>query len=155
MIKTLEDRLAERKAEYDKLILAEHKAQRIIDALPVIFTNPEADYFNVYENGVYFDLYPKDVETAELRILPLIADMTKEKWIKRVDKEEVTYSLSHYATGWSSVFRVHPRVEGTCRIIARATGKVRRTSKYVTVEEPEVEYLVDCDEAWYEDTKDA
>ena len=144
MIKTLEERIAERKAEHDQLILAEHKAQRVIDALPTIFTN-ENDSIRTYENGLYVDLYPANVEIAELQILPVISELTKEKWNRRVDKEAVTYSLSHYTPAWYTNFRVYPKVEGTCRIIMRATGKTTRKVRYVEIEEPEIEYLVDCD----------
>lgn len=145
MFKSLDERLEERKAEYDKLVRAEHKAQRVIDQLSVL-QRDEKNNVTVYEGGCYFYLYPSSVEEAELEYLPAIAEVTGEKWNKVIAHDQVEYRLCVYTTGWYSCFTVQPKVEGTCRIIARATGKVRKVSKYVMVEEPEIEYLVDCGE---------
>lgn len=146
MIKTLEERLADRRKIYDALKIAEHQTQRIIDSLPDTFFT-EKDYVNIYEAGAYFYLYPANVDEAELDIIPALSDrFPKDKWSKSVDKAEITYRLYaiHSDPDFTASFCVTPRVHGTCRIIPVATGKTVRRHKYIDVEEPEINYVVDC-----------
>lgn len=148
MIKTLEERLADRKKVYNALKMSERKAQRIIDSLPnTFFTNK--DYINVYECGAYFYMYPENIDKAELDIIPAISNLfPKDKWTKTVEKQEVTYRMYGYHTDpeYMASFNVVPRIEGTCRIIPVATGKTVHRHKYIEMEEPEITYIVDCGE---------
>jgi len=142
-MKSLEERLAEKKEEYDKLVLAEYKAQRFVDMLTETIQKYETA-ITVYESSAYLYIYPKDIEQAELTLIPAIATITGEKWKKNVSLTSVEYGLSIYESGYYFRIQVQPKVEGTCRIVAHATGKMKKRMKYVEVEEPEVEYLVDC-----------
>jgi hypothetical protein len=144
-MKTLEERLKERKTTYDKLILAEHTVQKLCDLMaPVIKENSQV---TIYETYSYLYLHPESIEEAELEILPLFTSLfPEEKWDKVVEEDSVHYNASVFRDGMYLRVTVTPKIAGTCRIIVRATGKVIRKSKWVDVEEPEVEYLVDCAE---------
>jgi hypothetical protein len=146
MIETIEERLARRKTEYDNLVLTEHKAQRVLDELGAGILVHKEDSLTVYEESAYLYLYPSDIEDAELNVIPRIAELLQEKWNKVVEVGSVTYRIHKYESGFSFSVCVTPRIEGTCRIVAKATGKVVRKHKYVDVEEAEVEYFVDCGE---------
>lgn len=143
MIESLEKRLADHKEHFQKLQTSEYKCQRVIDQLPKDFF-AENDNVTIYDDSAYFYLYPENIDDAELRIVPIISDLFGPHWSKTVERELVTYRFWHAVEGYYVSFNVTPRVKGTCQIIAVATGKTKRTRKWVDVEEPEVEYKVDC-----------
>lgn len=145
MIKTLEERLAERKESYLKHRTSEYQAQKFMDQFPQGFFT-ERDCLSVYDDSAYFYLYPSTIEIAELDVIPAISAIFGNHWTKTVERQEVTYHIYWHKSDYSISVRVTPRIEGTCRIIAQATGKMKKKTKYVEVEEPEVEYIVDCGE---------
>lgn len=150
MIRTLEERLQEHKETYLKMKAAEHVAERYIKELRHFLD--EGSNVTVYDGSVYFYLYPASIDVAELNFIPAISDLYGPHWTKTVNAEEVSYRFHKYDGETFLSINVQPKVKGTCRIIAKATGKIKRVHKYVDIDEPEVEYLVDCDT---EDAQDA
>lgn len=163
MIKSEEERLKDREMEFKALVQMEKQATRLLEALDL---PGERNGLSVYNSGmISINLYPSLTmeEVEEQELLGLLAERlgVEPKWRRIVSSGEVSYSLLQN-TGEpilrknykdevekeSVLVSLHlfPKMEGSCRIIARPTGRMVRDSKTVYFEVPELEHVIDCGE---------
>ena len=144
MIKSLNERIAARTEEFNKGIANEHNVQKVLDVIEAKMPLSEMDVVSVYDAYAYIYIHPKDFDAFEIEILPYISELFDVHWKRHVTQATISYNTSISENG--SLIRVHasPRVPGTCKIISHPTGKMIKQQKYVEIDVPEVEYLVEC-----------
>lgn len=141
------DRVTVLRDDYHTMVRANQKAQRHLDKLRKLFPEDLRSRFsiNVY-NGSCF-IYGPDMklDTFEDEYMLPITMKFKCKWDRKISEASVTYNTEFFANDAMvyMTFRCDP-VEGVCEILRVETGRTKKVSKYVEVEEPEVEYLVKC-----------
>ena len=107
------------------------------------------DSISPYSNCVYVYLYIKDIEEAEMRIIPALSEVFEYgKWKSFVDEDSVSYEADFDSFGYSIYIRLHWREinKDTCSIMAFPTGKTRKVSKIIEIDEPVMEYKINCSE---------
>jgi hypothetical protein len=151
-MKSLEERLSERKAIYDKLVQAELWADEAAGLLGEIVPLAKVDV-SVYESGAYFYINAESIEEAELDFIPSMSEKFGLKWRKDVSSSYayprtlvITYHvhLYGYKPNFYLCFMVTPTIEDSCIMQKIPTGRTIMRQKYVEVEEPEYEYAMHC-----------
>lgn len=138
-MKTLKERLKDRAKEYRRLITTEREAERLLEYFP----NKEAVAISVYSDIVNFHLIT-DLETAELDLIPRLSKDFGSKWTKEVNSNKITYQLSALIRKVFVTVVIHVYLGEACHIVAVPTGKTKKVFKTVEVEEPEMEFQVNC-----------
>lgn len=130
----------EREIKYEKL--AEYHLRSIFHII-------EPDSINTYSDCVYVYVYVEDVEEAEMRIIPALSEVFEYgKWKSLVGQDSVSYEADFDSFGYTIHIRLHWKEvkKGTCSIMAFPTGRTRKVLKHVEIDEPIMEYKVNCSE---------
>ena len=139
-------RIAYLKEKCEREIKNEKLAEYHLRAISHII---EPDSISPYSDCLYVYVYVKDVEEAEMRIIPALSEVFEYgKWKSFVDEDSVSYEADFDSFG----YRIHVNIywkeikEGTCSILAFPTGKTRKISKLIEIDEPIMEFKVQCSE---------
>jgi hypothetical protein len=153
-MKSLRERLTKRKEEYEKLIEVEKLAERTARKLTAIIPREKIHAY-VYNTYITFSVNEDSVETVELEYLPKLTEQFNLKWRKVVRDTSVSYNSDFHTNlldKTKSLIIVYlelhfiPPKDGSCKIIPVHTGRTITEHKYVPVDVPEIEYLIECAE---------
>lgn len=146
-ILSLEVRVKERYEECERMIEGEKRAQVYADKLKDLFPS-HCLAISVYEKTCYLYVFlPKEMtDEFEANLMEIVASRLDSKWERDVLDKQVRYTMMAYDKdqSYTGHLIVNLLVPDSCTIVAIATGKMVKVSKYVEVEIPEVEYKVDC-----------
>jgi hypothetical protein len=141
-IRSLEERLQEREDAHKALCDNEHAAEHHLNHIKALnLTSCEINGLSVYVEQVFLHLSIKNLDDFELE-LPKLSELFYSKWTKEVSKTNITYSLS--ADDLTLRATYYPLSSDTCRIIPHSTGRIRKESKWIEIEVPEIDYIIDC-----------
>lgn len=141
-MKTLEERLEERKAEYERLCEGEWILEDLIAALEL---DPER-LGHSYPNAgtIFLTIFSQDEEWVGIELIPRLSELLGKGWSSWVDEKDLNFSLYGKFKNWSTVAYIYLTPEDSCSIKKVATGRTKTVRKYVSIEEPEYEYIMNC-----------
>ena len=146
-MKSLNDRLKIRKSEYEELIKAEYLVESYLERILPLFPENSKCTGTIYNKSSFLYISVDSVEDFEENIISKLSDTFNIVWKRTVTKE----SISHYTDlvieeegNYQIYLTVTSKPTDLCRIIAVPTGKVKKVQKYVTVDEAEIEYVIEC-----------
>lgn len=154
MIKTLEERRAEREKELIKLLRAEQQTEDLLKRFPKELLLDEKSSLRVYAGHAYLELNPESLELTEIEILPNIAEEFGCKWSRYIGEGQIAYTTTIIEDlayqddikTFHLYVNIYPKIPGTCRIIKKLTGKTKIEHQHVSIEVPDFDYLIDCGE---------
>ncbi len=148
-MKSYNERVQKHRDNYDNMVRREGILEEVADKINhlIPYDKLEGDISN-YVTYLYYET--KDMEKLELEIIPTLSEMFNLTWTKRVDETLIIYTSSVDYDGESFYINLCLLPENSCKIVAKPTGKMQTISKWVEVEVPEVEYVVDCEEDSYD-----
>ena len=144
----LKRRIKEHKNDFICLVQAEKVMNFYINSLKELF--PQDTMYTRHAATNYFSLtyYKVDLDNFELNIISEISTRCNCKWKKTVTEDSVDYSTffdSGHDTITTAYITVYTKPEKSCQIIAIPKG-TKKVSKWVQVEEPQFDYIVNCSE---------
>ena len=145
MLEELSKRLEMRRLDYETLLQQEHTVEEIYSKFAHLQGRQQINV-SIYGTALHFYIYPENFDFSEEKLIPHLSEVFAVEWSKSVCETEITYQAKFTWENKNIYLNIIPRVEGTCRIIKVATGNTKMSSKWVEVEVPEFEYLVDCGE---------
>ena len=143
---TLEERLKQRKKDYETLVRQEHFLEEIYEKLSHLV---ERDYLraSVHDTAIHIYIHPSGIDFTELTLIPALSDIFEAKWDKRILDSSIVYTTVIRKEGKSTIFfNISPNIEGTCQFLKIPTGRVHKVRKQIEVDEPEYEIVMDCGE---------
>lgn len=144
-MKTLEERLEERRTEYEALVKAENLAESVLNKILPLFPEDTNCTGSIYSNLSYLYITVDSVEEFEEHILSKLSEILGTKWERSIGEVDIAHRTEFKADENHKVYlTVTSKPTDSCRIIAVATGKTKTVSRLVYVEEAEVEHLIDC-----------
>ena len=144
-MKSLKERLAARKAEFDAINHTDKVLQDFINTTPI-----KAHLFNIdvspyaRDGFIYLNCTIESIEYIELELIPLISTSHNIKWSKYVGSDGISYLASFYYSRKDIYLTINVKIDDSCIIHRVPTGKTTKVDKIVRVEEPEFEILIDC-----------
>jgi len=147
-MKALEERLEDRKKEYESLVKSEHLVESYLKKLTPLFPESTNVSGNIYSDSAFLYFSMDSVEEFEENIISKISDLFSISWKRQVSENQVTHDTDIAIDDDNEDFQLFITVTSkpteTCRIIAVPTGKMKTIKKWVDVKEQEVEYVVEC-----------
>ena len=144
-VKHLGERLKNREEEYITTVKREQELETVLEILMPLFTSTTRACYYFYPGSTTVSFYPSDIDNLEINIIPAISDAFGIKWRKIVEKEAISYHTS-IDKEVSYFLGIYPVLTGTCTISAVATGRVKKADKWIQIDEPEFEFVVNCAE---------
>ena len=145
-MKSLEERLEERKAEYEKLVESENLVQTYLDKLTNLIPESTNILANIYKSNCFIYLSFDDVEEFEENYITKLSDEFNISWKRYINSDEIRHE-SDFAiedNNYTIYIIARSKPTNSCRITKVATGKVVKQSRYIDFLEAEYEYLVEC-----------
>ncbi|MDY6893929.1 MAG: hypothetical protein SVO01_00700 [Thermotogota bacterium] len=127
-----------RKISYERL--AEYHLRAISHLLKI-------DSVSTYAKSMFVYVTAKSIEEAELEIIPLLSDIYQYGiWTRTVSETQVAYEADFSSFGYTIHIRLfwEDNDTNTCKIKAYPTGNIRTVSKTIEVQEPEMEFKIQC-----------
>jgi hypothetical protein len=146
MYEPLEERLKQRRKDYIKDMKAEQLAEEILKQLSLILPQDAKLNIGIYQSYISIVYYPTDLDDTEINIIPQISDTFSTRWTKTVAKNEISYHTEFDTEKYSCILRIYPSLTGSCRIDAIPTGRIIKRDKYVSVDEQEFDFVVNCND---------
>lgn len=143
-MKSLEERLEERKKTYEDLVTAERKTQLVLDTLKDIIPEDTLINLSIYESNSFIYLSFENLEVFESEIITKISQALDVKWERSVDSDEVRYDTYFFSPDFHFYLVARAQPTDNCRITKVPTGKMKMVEKYFAVEEADFEYIVEC-----------
>lgn len=143
-MKSLEKRLAERKANYEKLVEYEILAQHYIDKILTVVPESVNLSILVYSNYAYISMSFDNIEDFEELYITRLSELLNITWIRHVGNSDVIHSASIVENKYHTFLTSVSKPTDSCRIKKIPTGRTIKTQKFVEVEEAEFDYLVEC-----------
>jgi len=146
-MKGLKERVKDREEEFKRIIQAEKLTEPTIQILQKVKGSLSG---SIYPTSAFLYLSTPSIEELEDKYLPNISSALKCKWSRVVEKDVIRYTTNIHIIRPQGLgmFYIYISVEASptksCKIISIPTGKMREVEKKVIVEEPEVEYFIDC-----------
>jgi len=147
-MKSLEERLENRRQEYEDLVHAEKLFESWLEKITPLFPENAHHSGNIYSRNAYLYISVDSVEDFEENILSKLSKIINATWRRSVSEHSIIHSADFDAKDkeYYIYLSVNSKPTNSCRIVAVPTGKVKKVQKTVTVEEAEIEYLIDCSE---------
>lgn len=139
-MKPLKERLEERAIDYRKMVKIEREVEDICIKLQELITIKSINVSVSYYSSI--GIYISDVIDFEINEISGISECFGFKWRKIISEPLISY----YANIGNIEIAIYFNTTDSCIIKKFATGKTRRVSKVVYVDEQEFEYQVDCGE---------
>lgn len=147
-MKPLNERLEDRKEEYEKIIEAEHLAESYLKKILPLFPENTRCAGNIYSSNSFFYISVDSVEEFEENIISKLSEIFKIAWRRSVSENTIFHSteLAIDDGKYEIYLTVNSKPTDLCRIIAVPTGKIKKVRKEVTVDEAEMEFVIECSE---------
>ena len=147
-MKTLEERLEERKKDYERLVKAEKIVESYLEKILPLFPENACCSGNIYENTAFLYISVDSVEDFEENILSKLSGVLNVVWKRTVSESLIIHSTNFEAESenYFIYLTVNSKPTNSCRIVAVPTGKIKEVRKTIMVKEMEVEYLIECSE---------
>ena len=147
-MESLNERLAERKMVYEELVEAEYLAESYLEKILPLFPPSSKCTGNIYNRCAFLYILVDSVEDFEENIITLLSEMLNVTWKRTVTETDISHYTSIFIKdkNFQIYLTVYSKPTNSCRIIAVPTGKVKKVSKAVMVDEAEIEYLIECSE---------
>lgn len=148
-MESLEERLERRKEEYHEIVRSEKELQKVVDkVLPHIPELIKVNY-SVYPNYSFLYIYTASMEQVEEEVIPQLSQFLGIKWTKEIDESVISYrttirNISPYYVVYLHLF-INEENSG-CQIFSVKTGRTKKVAKLVEIEEPEIEYFINCED---------
>jgi len=152
-MKSLNERLEDRRKEYEILIKAEHLVESYLEKINPLFPENIKCSGNIYSNNAFLYISVDSVEDFEENIISKLSDTFNIAWKRDVQES----NISHYTElviddgKYQIYLTVNSKPTDLCRIIAVPTGKIKKVQKEVTVDEAEMEYVIECSDEGSDD----
>ena len=145
-MKSLEERIADRVLEHEKILKAEHKLQNFLDRLIPALQSSDVITGSAYNDNAFVYVSVDSLEDFEEHTINRLSDHFKMNWKREIDDFEVTYSPESklILNDYYIFLTIRATPTDSCKIVKVPTGKIVKISKYMEVEEAEYEYLVEC-----------
>jgi len=145
-MKALEERLEDRKKEYEEIIKAEHLVESYLKKIIPLFPDGTRVTGNISSDNTFIYFSMDSVEEFEENVISKISELFDIDWRRDVREEKVLHSTDFVIADedFRLFIEVTSKPTETCRIIAVPTGKMKTVRKWVDVREQEVEYVVEC-----------
>ena len=147
-MKSLDERLEDREIEYERLVRAEHLVESHLEKILPLFPDNINCSVNIYTATAFLYISVDSVEDFEENIISKLFETVNVVWKREVSEDSISYytDLEIVPTRKDLYLTVTSKPTNSCRIIAVPTGKMKTVAKQVTVDEPEVEYIIECND---------
>jgi len=145
-MKALKERLADRKEEYENIVKAEHLVESYLEKITPLFPPNTSITGTIYEKSAFLYFSVESVEEFEENTISKLSDMFNIPWKRTVSEDVIYHSVDLVIDEgeYDLYLTVSSKPTESCRIVKVSTGKVKKTKKWVEVEEAEFEYVVEC-----------